>query len=340
MPQIRDIARLAGVHRSTVSRVLSGKGYASAESREKVMKVVRKLDYHVNPIARALKSKQKNALGFFTFWHYDINPAEPWYQQTLLGILASLTRSKSNLVLNNIRGLLSEENRELGFFYDSQLGGALMMAPRVKEKDLSFLRKVQIPVVLLYYQIDNPQYSWIDLDNVAGARMAVEHLIGLGHRRVGFIGGDREFVSNARDRYIGYQKALQAAGIAERAELALHGYFSFEFGKEGARKLLGLPESKRPTALFCATDSTALGAMEAAGELGLKIPKQVSIVGFDDNIFAATANPPLTTIRQPFTDIGRQGVETLEAIIKDPKRKPRQVLIKPELILRKSTAPL
>ncbi len=339
MTQIRDIARLAGVHRSTVSRVLSGRGYASPESREKVMKVVRKLDYHVNSMARALKSKHKNALGFYSFWHYDINPSEPYYQQTLTGIVTGITRSRRNLVLNNVKGLLSEDNRELDFFYDSQLGGVLMTAPRVREKDLSFLKKIKIPVVLLYFRVENKEFSWVDLDNISGARMAVDHLVGLGHKRIGFIGGDREFESDAKDRYTGYQLALKSAGLAEKAELTQHGYFSVEFGREAAQKLLSLPANRRPTALFCGTDTTAFGAMEKARELGFEIPKQLAVVGFDDYPQASFTDPPLTTIRQPFKDIGRIGVETLESIINDPIRKTRQVLIQPEFIVRKSTAP-
>lgn len=339
MTQIRDIARLAGVHRSTVSRVLSGQGYTSAESREKVMKVVHKLDYHVNTMARALKSKHKTALGFYSFWHLDINPAEHYYQQTLTGIITGMTRTKYNLVLNNVKGFLSEDNRELHFFYDSQLGGVLMMAPRVKEKDLSFLKKVNIPVVLLYYMVENKEYSWVDLDNIGGARKAVEHLIGLGHKRIAFIGGDREFESDARDRFNGYQLAIKLNGIMEREELIQHGYFSFEFGKQAAQKLLSLSERRRPTAIFCGTDMTAFGAMETAKELEIKIPQQLSIVGFDDYVQSSYSDPPLTTVRQPFMDIGRIGVETLESIIKDPKHKTKQVLIQPEFIVRKTTAP-
>ena len=214
-----------------------------------------------------------------------------------------------------------------------------MMAPRVKEDNLSFLRKIKIPIMLLYYRIEKKEFSWISLDNTQGARMAVEHLIGLGHKHIGFIGGDREYESNAKDRYIGYQLALKSAGITEKTELVQHGYFDFGFGREAAHKILNLPEHQRPTALFCATDTIAFGVLEKAKELGVKIPKQLSVVGFDDYVQAASSEPPLTTIRQPFYDIGRTGVEALESIIRDPKHKPRQILIRPELVVRKSTAP-
>jgi LacI family transcriptional regulator len=303
------------------------------------MVAVRKMNYHINTVARALKSQRKTALGFISFWHLSINPTEAYYQQTLTGVINGISRSKYHLLLNNIHGLLNEENRELDFFHESFLAGVIMVAPRVEKKDLVFLKNVNIPVVLLFFRTEGKEYCWVDLDNKKGAQLAVEHLVGLGHKRIGFIGGELEHSSNAKDRYAGYLKALKAAGIAEKPELVKHGFFSYGFGQEGAQQLLSLPKNQRPTAIFCATDMTAFGAIDKAASMGLKVPEDLSIVGFDDYERAALNNPPLTTIRQPFHEIGRKAVELLEAIVQNPRHKSKQVLLIPELVVRKSTAP-
>jgi LacI family transcriptional regulator len=338
MPNIHDVAKLSGVHRSTVSRVLTGRGAVSEKSRKKVLKAARKINYHINTVASALKSQRKTALGFLSFWKSSPNPSEAYYQQTLAGIIDAITQSKYHLLLNNIQGTLEADNEELKFCHESLLAGVILMAPRTRPDDLEFLNRVDIPALLLFYRAKGKEHSWLDLDNRKGVRMAVEHLVSLGHKRIAFIGGEIELSTNASDRYEGYREALKSAGLTEDPKLVRHSLFWLEFGRESARYFLSLPPAQKPTAIFCSTDMMAFGALEAAKELGLSVPRDVSVVGFDDYEKASHSDPPLTTVRQDFYAIGKKAVETLEALIHHPT-KPKQILVEPELMVRSSTAP-
>jgi LacI family transcriptional regulator len=339
MPNIHDVAKLAGVHRSTVSRVLTGKGAVSEKSRKKVLEVTRKMNFHLNTVASALKSQRKSAIGLLSFWNCSPNPSEAYYQHILTGIIDEITRSKFHLLLNNVQGTLHPDNEQIKFCYESMLGGILLMAPRIKdEQEISFITRFNIPAILLLYRPTDNRYSWVDLDNRKGARLAVDHLIELGHKRIAFIGGELEYSSNARDRYFGYQESLKKAGLKEDENLVRNGFFWEGYGEESMKYFLTLLPAQRPTAVFAATDAIAFGAMKAAQEAGLNIPRDLSIVGLDDYEKASLSSPTLTTVRQPFHEIGKQAVQLLETMIKNRSSKPQHLLIKPELIIRDSTA--
>jgi LacI family transcriptional regulator len=338
MPNIHDVAKLAGVHRSTVSRVLTGQGSVSEKSRKKVVEAARKINYHINTVASALKSQRKTAIGLLSFWNCSPNPSESYYQQILTGIIDEITRSKYHLLLNNIEGSLHPENEELKFCFESLLAGVIMLSPRVKsEEDLSFLKRVNIPALLLLCRPESSDYSWVDLDNRKGAQMATQHLIQLGHKKIGYIGGEIEYSSNARDRYLGYKQALKKAGITPLPEWVSNKVFSYEHGRTAAEKFIALPKEERPTAIFCATDTMAFGAMRAIQDARLRIPEDLSVVGFDDYEQAFHSNPPLTTIRQSFYHIGQQAVQLLESMVKEKSSEPRHILVEPELKVRQST---
>lgn len=340
MPNIHDVARLAGVHRSTVSRVLTGQGSVSEKSRKKVLEAARRINYHINTVASALKSQKKTAIGLLSFWHCSPNPSEAYYQQTLTGIIDEITQSKYHLLLNNIQGTVHSENQELNFCFESLLGGVILMSPRVKsEDDLSFLKQVNVPTLLLLYRAESPNYSWIDLDNRKGARLAVDHLVKLGHKKIAYMGGELEYSTNARDRYRGYQESLLKAGLKEDPERVRNGLFWIEHGIEFMKHFLSLPADQRPTAVFCATDMMAYGAMSVIKEAGLRIPEDISVVGFDDYERSSHTEPLLTTVRQPFYTIGKQAVQAIEEMVKRPSGGARHILVEPELIVRNSTAP-
>lgn len=339
MPNIDDVVRIAGVHRSTVARVFSRSGSVSPGCRKKVLAAARKINYHVNTMAQALKSRKKTALGFISYWYASPKPTEIYYQQTLTGIIEGMTHSKFLLVSKNIQGVFNKKSTDLNFLHESMLGGVIVLSHHMNPKDLTFLKRVEIPVLFLYYRTEDSSVSWVDMDNAKGARMVTDHLIGLGHRKIAFIGAEPENSTNARDRYEGYQTALKNAGILKNPELVKLGRFHFDFGKESAGPLLNMPKGSRPTAVFCATDMIAFGFIQKAREMGAKIPEQISIAGFDNYEQSALGAPPLTTIHQPFFEIGRKSVETLISIVQDPEHKPQQILIEPQLIVRSSTAP-
>jgi DNA-binding LacI/PurR family transcriptional regulator len=281
-------------------------------------------------------SKSNHSLGLLSFWECSPHLSETYYQQTLTGIIDGITRSEFPLLLKNVVGELGGEAE---FLKKEELSGLVIMAPRTRNQDLGILKNIKIPVVLLFYRDEGEEYSWVDLDNQEGARKATEHLIHLGHNRIAYLGGELELSSNARDRYAGFQTAMKERGILENADWVRHGVFSSEFGKEAAGELLVLPEAVRPTALVCASDMIAFGAMQKAAEMDLRIPGNLSVVGFDNYDQAALHSPPLTTIHQPFYEMGRIAVEMLDSIVQDPQKARQHILIEPELMVRRSTAP-
>lgn len=291
-----------------------------------------------NPARRSKKKlKSGAALGFVSFWQCSPDFSETYYQRNLTGVIDGLTRTDYPLLLKNYQEVLTAGAESFQFLNQSQLAGAVVMAPRMRKEDLKLFKRLKIPVVLLYHQTEGKDFSWVDLNNREGGRMAMEHLLSLGHRRIGYIGGELELSTNARDRYAAYQAALRSAGLAQDPRIVRNGMFSMDYGRECTEEFLALPVSERPTALFCATDMIAFGALQAARSKGAKVPQDLSIIGFDNYEQSAYQMPPLTTVHQPFYEMGRIAMELLESIVQDPKRGSQQVLIEPELVTRAST---
>ncbi len=336
---IHDVARLSGVHRSTVSRVLTGSGPASQEAREKVLAASKQLNYHPNTVAGALKSKRRTTWGLLSSWACSPNSMDHFYAKTLGGLLDSAARVNFRVTLYNFQGRFDEGLEPLRFCHDSHLAGIAILAPRTQDSFLAELKSLDIPCLLLSHRPQDPSVSFVDLDNVVGARLVVEHMISLGHRRISFIGGELALNSNARDRFQGYQEALRRAGIPEVAELVKHGQFDPNHGRMAMKELLQLPPQQRPTAVFCATDLLALAVMDEARVSGLSLPGDLSVAGFDDSPVAATSRPSLTTVRQPFYEMGLQAGDLLHQMMEKKIPMPVRKLYEANLIPRESTAP-
>ncbi len=279
-------------------------------------------------------------IGFFVVLYYQPNAgANVYIDQTLVGVVDAIASNRDNLILRFSEGVCEEGHPSMRSLANPDLDGAILLSPHVEDEKIDFLRRLGIPVVFTFFQPKDPSFGCIDMDNAKGARMAVEHLLHLGHRRIAFIGGDITLSSNARDRYRGYQETILEAGIVENPALVRHGDFSLPFGYEAMRSILELPVSQRPTAVFGATDLIALGAIQAAHQAGLRVPWDLSVVGFDDIETAQTSDPPLTTIHQPFPEIGEKSVALLRGMLQDPNAADRRWLIPPSLVIRSSAAP-
>ena len=213
------------------------------------------------------------------------------------------------------------------------------MCPHWDKGKAAFLKKIGVPLVLIFAKSQDPAFASIAMDNQRGALTVMEHLLSLGHRRVAFMGGNIETSVDARERYEGYREGLTAAGLVLNPAYVRHGDFNVRHGYDAMRKLLELPAGERPTALFGANDMIALGAMQAAGEAGLRIPDDLSVVGFDDIETAQTVDPPLTTVRQPFYEMGLRAARLLENLMDNPETVERRILVEPSLRIRESTAP-
>jgi DNA-binding LacI/PurR family transcriptional regulator len=326
-PRISDVAALAGVGKATVSRVLNGHVHVRPATRERVLEAIRALDYRPSATARNLAHGRTMVVvvivPFFT---------NPSVVERVRGIVEALGRSPYDMMLFDLE---SEERQHRAFQLLDRSDGLLIVSTRPSEPDVELLRSGHVPCVL----VDGHHASLpsVMIDDVAGGELATQHLIELGHRRIALIGDtppEFRFGWN-RDRTVGYEKALAAARLPIRRELIREGTRSRHRAARITEDLLRLPE--RPTAIFAASDTQALGALEAARELGVKVPEELSVVGFDDIDIASYAG--LTTVRQPLFESGRRGAELLLHALEGHPHPPGVETLPLELVVRGTTAP-
>jgi DNA-binding LacI/PurR family transcriptional regulator len=306
---IRDVAEQAGVGVGTVSRVLNDHPSVSDVTRQKVQAAIQLLNYTPNPIARRLSLRKTLTIAviapFFT---------RPAFTERLRGVQYALTDSEYDLILFNVE----TTDRRDAYFNDvprrERVDGLLILSLSPGDADVDRFLRAGVPTVLV--DTRHPRLSRIVIDDLAGGRLATEHLIELGHRKIGFLGDQLEnpfnFVSS-RDRFQGYRQALAKADIPYRPEYHLQGEHGRAQARQMARDLMALPDP--PTAIFAASDTQAIGVLEAARDVGLKVPEQLSVIAHDDMKSPSIAP---TTIRQPLFASGVEGVELLFESIANP----------------------
>lgn len=329
-PTMRDVAALAHVSVQTVSCVVNGNGNISEKTRLHVLHAVEQLGYRRDPIARSMRTGQTCLIGLHVL---DItNP--------VLSIIASAVEAAAysanyNVLLRNIDMDVRRERAYLKAEAEGLLDGAIIVNAVDQDFTFRFLDEKRLPTVLIDC-IATPAIPSVSMDNFRGAYLATEHLIRQGHTRIAHICGSRTF-EVARQRERGYLAALTDYNLTYRSVEALQGErWSYGAGYEAMRRLLR--ESLLPTAVFVAGDQMAIGAYRALAEAGLRIPADISVVGFDDIEGASFASPPLTTIRQPFVEMASQAVALLLQILNGPEPEITQILLPPELVVRESTA--
>lgn len=332
---INDVAKAAGVHRSTVSRALTRSGPVSPANREKVLAAAKALNYHPDTLAGALKSRRRNTWGLLSFWAQAAYATDWFYAKSLGGLLDSANQQNYRLLLQNTVGRFDQSEEAVRFCHDAQLAGLVVLAPRSAEAGLAELKRVDVPVVLLAHTPQDKSLNFVDLDNVAGARLAVEHLVAKGHKRIAFIGADPSLNSNARDRQAGYRLGLQQAGLDFDPQWEqISTYFDPAFGATALTALRSLPPSRRPSAVFCSTDLMARRAMDEAIRCGLRLPHDLALIGFDNNP-DANGTPGLTTVHFPFFEAGAHAGELLSRLGRG-EAGPLSHVIAPQLVLRES----
>jgi LacI family transcriptional regulator len=328
---IIDVAQEAGVSYSTVSRVVNNKSYVKPETREKVTQAMNRLGYQANLHARSLAGGNSHVIGLLVH-----NMTTQYMAEIFKGIEDVLTNSDYELMLYTTHRRRTKESTFVNMMARGLADGLLIVLPREPEAYLQSLRERDIPYVLIdQVGVDENDLSVMST-NRQGGYEATQHLIELGHRRIGIITGWMDMVG-ARDRLEGYKAALREHCLSIDETLIVEGDFDQDSGYSGAQELLDMAEP--PTAVFVSNDVMAQGAMDAIRERGLLIPQDMSIVGFDDIPLAAVLNPPLTTLHQPMEDMGRQATEMLLALINHPDEEQHSIVLPTELILRESTAP-
>jgi len=337
VPTIRDIAEAANVSTATVSYVINNKPGVSDETRRRIRRIMREMNYRPNPRARGLAIGRTGMLGLMI---PDIT--DPFYVNIVRGVEAEANQLGYTLNLCTTHGDADRERKVAEILTNNGVDGVIMMTYKLSPSELKELNESGMPLVV----IDNPdaagQVPTVLVDNVALGWTATTYLLELGHRQIAFIHGVEGSNSSA-GRYEGYVKALESRGIQPNPDLVERGGFSYEGGVKAARKLLSLPN--RPTAIFAANDQMAFGVMNAAAELGLSVPEDVSVIGVDDIEAAALVVPGLTTLKQPTREIGACAVQILEGLIKAPENSSvagasgvTQRVFKAELVVRGSCA--
>lgn len=328
---IRDVARHAGVGVGTVSRVLNDSPAVSAQTRDKVLAAIEALDYSPNVIARRLSLGKTLTIAVIAPFL-----TRPSVVERLRGVESVLADSEYDLVVYNVES----GSRYETYFRDiprrEQIDGLLVISLRPPEAHVRRLLSFGGPTILV--DIAHPDFSRVVIDDVEGGRKATQHLLDLGHRRIGFLSDftDSSFNFTAnRYRFSGYEQALAAYGIATQPIYSVHGEHSRESAYEQASKLLTLPEP--PTAIFATCDTLATGVLEAAHDLELSVPEDLSIIGYDDIEIAEYLN--LTTIRQQLFESGVRGGELLLEAIESPPDIPCEIVLPTELVVRATTAP-
>jgi LacI family transcriptional regulator len=337
---IRDVAAQAGVSLATVSKVLNRRGHGaiSPATCTRVEEAARSLDYHPSAVARGLAGRRMETIGVVLAYDQASITSDPYLGPCLDGIL-SVTKQRHQKTMLFTEDTWDDALKNLPTYCDGSCDGLLVVIPRMHCPVVAALRARQIPLVRIGDSHPEGEDSWADVDNEAGARRAVEFLIAQGHRRIAAFLGNRDFFSNDQ-RLEGYRKALANAGIALDSRLLFDGSYHTIDGERNLHRLRArLPGTDRPTAVFCLCDSIAVGALQACAEIGICVPEDLSVIGFDDSTLARRLAPGLTTMRHSIGDVGRRATELLLGRIQRTIAPGTSCLLPPELIVRATVAP-
>lgn len=334
----KDVAELAKVSRTTVSFVLNNVPgmRIGEETRQRVIEAARQLDYHPDATARRMVKGRTNTIGFVLRQTPDQVFSDRFLPQVLLGLSKAAAAQSYHLLIEPSPP--DGDHRDYTrLIRERHVDGIVLSGPRFDDEELIRLHTEEAAIVLMG-QLPHTDLPFVDVDNVGGAQLATEHLIRLGHRRIGFISNAQPTYTASADRLAGYQAALQAAEIPFDENLVRYGDFTPISGETAMRDLLQI--DPRPTAAFVASDTVLLGALKAIRAARLDIPNDMALVGFDDVPLAEFLDPPLTTIRLPAYGLGWGAAEMLIRRINQETIKQPAVLLETELIVRKSCGAL
>jgi len=329
---IKDVAKRANVSIATVSRVLNQSKPVSPQVREKVMKAVEELGFTVNPVARSLVMKKSRLIGVLIS---DIS--NMFFSVLVSGVERECFKERYSTLLCSTNGDVEKELYYLNLLKDQYVDGIIMFTQSLKEEHLRFFENNPIPVVFRSsLGPENSRYSYININDYQAFYDAAQYLIDLGHKKIGMLSGDLSTTGSAyHQRYTGFRKALEDHGLEFQGKWLLEGDYDIASGYRRGKKLFSMKEI--PTAVCCASDLSAIGAIKAAEEMGLRVPDDLSVMGFDDIPVAEAYRPGLTTVRQPIMEMGIQSVQMLIQQIQDKGHNSQEIRIVPhEIIVRES----
>ncbi|ACU72491.1 transcriptional regulator, LacI family [Catenulispora acidiphila DSM 44928] len=325
---IRDVAEQAGVSVATVSKVINQRYGVAADTSARVQAVISELGYEASLVAQSLRNHRTNVIGIL------VADLEPFSTELLKGAADAIRGSGFELVVYSAGGRTGDtvgwERRYLSRLSGTLVDGAVLVTPTVVDVHYG------APVVAVDPHTGSSGFPTVDADSLRGARLATEHLVSLGHRRIAMLAG-RADLESAKLREQGYREALAGAGLPFDDSLVRVGGYDADLSALAAHELLTL--AHRPTAVFAANDVTAIATIEVARDLGLRVPADLSVVGFDNIPESALCSPQLTTVNQPIRTMGERAVEMLIRLIRGEPVDRTHLTLVTELVVRNSTAP-
>lgn len=326
---IRDVAEQAGVSVATVSKVINQRYGVSVDTTARVQAVIDELGYEASLVAQSLRNHRTNVIGIL------VADLEPFSTELLKGAADAIRGSGFELVVYSAGGrtgdVIGWERRYLSRLSGTLVDGAVLVTPTVVDVQYG------APVVAVDPHAGSSGFPTVDADSLRGSFLATDHLLSLGHRRIAMLAG-RPDLESAKLREQGYREALAAAGVPFDDTLVRIGGYDADLSALVAHELLSGP--RRPTAVFAANDVSAIAAIEVASDLGMRIPEDLSVVGFDNIPESALCTPPLTTVNQPIRTMGDRAVEMLIRLIRGEAVENTHLTLATELVVRGSTAPV
>ncbi|WP_033019083.1 LacI family DNA-binding transcriptional regulator [Geobacillus sp. FSL W8-0032] len=325
---IYDVAKKAGVSISTVSRVLNNTGRISERTRKRVLRVMEELHYQPSMVASALTGKRTRTIGLVI---PDV--ANPFFSEIARKVEDRGREQGFNVLMCNTDNNPETEEMYLSLLRQKSVDGIIIGTTTNNYTMIKELLEENFPLVFIAQDIPELAINVVRVDDFLGGYQAVSHLVSLGHRQIAIMLGN---LSRTSDKYRlqAYQQVLQENGLKCEESWIVYTDYSMADGKKAAMELL--QSTPRPTAIFACFDSLAVGTYQAAKELGLRIPDDLSVVGFDNTILSAIIDPPLTTVAQPIEQMGRQAVDLLIAQIEETNHTKQRIILPPHLVVRKS----
>jgi LacI family transcriptional regulator len=327
---LEDNARLSGVSRSTVSRVINGQPHVDQVTRDKVLEIIRSVNFQPNLAARSLAAGRTHVLGLVIPKSVTSIFSDPYFPLVIQGV-ASACNALDWSVMLWLADPEYERRTISQILHNGLIDGVIVSSMMMDDPLIERLSESERPFITIGRHPTNEQYHYIDVDNRCGTFEGVAHILKTGRKRIAMITGPKTSIASW-DRVKGYKDALSQHGLPVLPELMTNGDFSDAGGYMAMQRLL----PHNPDAVFAASDAIALAAIRVIHEAGLRIPEDIAVVGFDDIPSAATSNPPLTTIWQPIQRTGSLAAETLIDVIEHPDSEPRHIVLPTKLIVRSS----
>jgi LacI family transcriptional regulator len=328
--KLEEIARLSGVSRSTVSRVINDDPRVSPVTRDRVTEVIQRLNYEPNVVARSLAGGRTRILGLVIPMGVTRLFVDPFFPLLIQGV-SQACNARDHSVMLWIAEPEYERRTIRQILYSKLIDGVIIASMLSDDPLVQALVEGDLPFILIGRHPLYPQVSYVDMENYSSARQLTLYLFEIGYRRVASICGPQNMIGGI-DRLAGFRAAFQERGSNPDPDLIVAGDFTEESGYQAMQRLL----PHRPEAVFAASDAMAAGALRALHEAKIRIPEDIAVVGYDDVPFAARTDPPLTTIRQPIQLAGTVAAETLIEMIRLPDPNPRQIVLPTELVIRSS----